>query len=681
MSRRVDARGLFWEDLPKVKGKGARTARERGPHPAIPPTGWRPPVDWPNLSAAKIIGFDVETYDPELLTAGPGWSRNSGHLIGFSCAVEDGTSWYFPIRHETEPELNMDPTHVLGFMKYWLETNIPKTGANLIYDAGWCKDNGIEVGGRMYDVQFAEALLDSEAPDVSLESLSQKYLGIGKETNILYDWLAGWLGGAANDRQRKNLHLAPPSLAGPYAQADAALPIHILKAQWPLMEKRGVLELFDLECRLIPLLVKMRFRGAPVDLDVAEQTYDELGNELKIAESQIKEIAGQPVNPNAGESIASAFKRLGLVLPTLVDRKTGNQRVSFSADTLEEVEHPIADAILDYRRLAKIRNVFVKSYILDKNVNGRVHCSFHPLRGSGHGARSGRFSSSDPNLQNIPVRTEIGKKVRTMFGRKGTLWVKWDFSQIEYRLLAHHAVGPGSDEIRLAYHTDPDLDYHLFTQALIRKITGIELERRPVKNINFGIIYGMGKPKLIADLIKFSKGGKVSRKDGELMYTSYHEAVPFAKATMDAATNEVHRTGFVETILGRKSDFSSWTSKKYEAGRLSLPFAAASAKWGEYNIERAHTHKALNRKLQGGNADAMKKAMVDAYEAGFFADDACGMPCLTVHDELDFEYENGPDLSAPVWAEFKRLMETATPGLRVPLRIDSSSGPTWGSAD
>jgi len=681
MSRRADAFGLFWEDLPKQKGKGTRTARERGPHPSIPVTNWRPPSDWPNLSAAKLIGFDVETYDPELTTAGPGWSRDSGHLIGFSCAVEDGASWYFPIAHETQPELNMDKDNVLSFMKYWLEKSIPKVGANLIYDTGWCKENNIEVGGRLYDVQFAEALLDSEAPDVSLESLSQKYLGIGKQTNILYDWLASWLGGAANDRQRANLYLSPPSLAGPYGEADAALPIHILKAQWPLMEKRGILNLFDLECRLIPLLVKMRFRGAPVDLDQAQQTYDSLGDDLTAVEKQLKAIAGQPVNANAGESIASAFKRNGIEIPTIVDRKTGKERVSFSVDTLEAIEHPIAETILEYRRIAKVRNVFVKAYILDKNVNGRVHCSFHPLRGSGSGARSGRFSSSDPNLQNIPVRTEIGKKVRRMFGKKGVLWIKFDYSQIEYRMLAHHAVGPGSDELRWRYNNDPDLDYHIFTQDLIRLKTGIELERRPVKNINFGLIYGMGKKKLIADLIKFSGGGRVDKKAGELMYSSYHEAVPFAKATMDAAANEVHRTGYVETILGRKSDFNGWTSKQYEAGRLSLSFEAASSKWGAYNIERSHTHKALNRKLQGGAADVMKKAMVEAYEAGFFADDACGIPCLTVHDELDFDYENGVDLSAPCWTEFKHLMETAMPGLLVPVRIDGSFGLNWGSID
>jgi DNA polymerase I-like protein with 3'-5' exonuclease and polymerase domains len=675
---RADSAGLFWEDVRKSK---VRSERVRGPHPPIPNTGWLPPTDWPNLSAATVIGFDVETFDPELLTAGPGWSRNSGHLIGASLAVEDGTSWYFPMRHETCPEYNMDPNQVIRFLDHTLHTNIPKIGANLIYDAGWCKQEGIRIGGRLYDVQFAEALLNSEVPDVSLEGLSRTYLGIGKESNILYDWLARWLGGAANDRQRKHLYLAPPQLAGPYAQSDAALPIRILQKQWPKMHERGVLDLFDLECRLIPLLVEMRFRGAPVFLDYAEQVYDELGEELDILEQKLKDFAGQPVNPNAGASVGSAFKKHGIPIPMVFDKKTGMSKSSFSADLLEEIDHPIPELILEYRRTAKVRNTFVKSYIIEKNVNGRVHCSFHPLRGEGRGARSGRFSSADPNLQNIPVRSEIGKKVRRMFGKKGNTWIKWDFSQIEYRMLAHHAVGPGSDDIRRAYNDNPDIDYHEFTGELIRLKTGIILDRRPVKNINFGIIYGMGKPKLVADLIKWSQGGSVSKKQGEILYNSYHEAVPFAKATMDSCANEVHRLGYVETILGRKSDFSGWTSKQFDAKRLTLDYAAASSKWGPYNIERSHTHKALNRKLQGGAADMMKKAMVDAYEAGFFADDVCGMPCLTVHDELDFDFENGNDLSAPYWKEFKHLMENAISDLRVPVRIDSKFGDSWGVAD
>lgn len=663
------ALGLFWQDLPVAAGKKNRT---RGPMPAIPHTGWLPPTEFPNLSAATVMGVDTETFDPELTTAGPGWARGKGHIIGISLAVQDGTSWYFPMRHESQPELNMDPEQVMRFMQYALTTTVPKVGTNLIYDIGWLKQEGIKVGGKLHDIQFAAALLNSETPDVSLEGLAQHYLGVGKTTSILYDWLASWLGGVANERQRKHMYLSPPSLAGPYAEADASLPIAILEKQWPEMIARGVLDLYDLECRLINLLVEMRFKGAPVNLNTAEENYAALGSQLIAVEDKIRHIAGQPVNPNAGDSIKAAFNKLSIPVPMVLDKKTGQMKQSFTAATLGAIDHPLTDELIEYRQIAKVRNTFVKGYIIDKHVNGRVHCTFHPLKGADSGARSGRFASSDPNLQNIPIRTEIGKMVRRIFeATQGKLWKKYDYSQIEYRLLAHHAVGQGAYEIRQAFINDPLIDYHELVGSLILRLTGIDLERRNIKTINFGLIYGMSQPELARRL-------KLSGKAGSELFKNYHAAAPFAKETMDAAAAEVHEHGFVTTVLGRKSDFPFWGPVRYEENSPSLSYEAARSKWGEYGIKRAYTHKALNRKLQGGAADVMKKAMVDAYEAGYFADDACGMPMLTVHDELDFEDCNDPD--APIWAEFKHVMENALP-LSLPIRMDASRGPNWGDAD
>ena len=683
MSNRPDAIGLFWEDLPPVRGKGSKGARTIGPMPRIPATGWQTP-EFPNLSAAKVVGLDTETYDPELTKSGPGWARGAGHIIGISMAVDDGTSWYFPMRHGIDPDgkqilppeeaaLNMDPEKVLSFVRHVLQDQRPKVGANLIYDIGWLRQEGVIVGGPLYDIQFAEALLDSETPGVGLEDLAQKYLGMGKETSILYDWLASWLGGVANEKQRKHLWRSPPSLAGPYAEADASLPIRILEQQWRAMEPRGVLELFDIECRLINLLVRMRFKGAPVDVGKAEQIYEELGGELTSIEGQLKEIAGVPVNPQAGASISTAFSRLGIPAPKKVDKKTGESKVSFAAPLLEDIDHPLCEKILEYRRAAKVRNTFIKGYIIDKHVNGRLHCSFHPLKGDTNGARSGRFASSDPNLQNIPVRTAMGKRVRQAFvASAGGRWRKWDYSQIEYRMLAHHAVGEGAEELRQIFINDPDADYHEVTIELIKKLTGIDLARRPAKTINFGLIYGMSEKSLAERLGLTPAAGKD-------LFANYHQAAPFARATMDEASREVHNVGYVTTILGRKSDFPTWTSKRYEPGAPALSYNAACRRWGPYNIQRAHDHKALNRKLQGGAADVMKKAMVEAFEAGLFEEDACGMPCLTVHDELDFDDTTDPD--NPMWDELRRVLENAVPQIRVPIRIDDSVGPNWGEAD
>ena len=635
--------------------------------PPIPETGWRPPTEFPNLSAAKVIGLDTETKDPHLTTAGPGWGRNDGHIIGISLSVEDGTSWYFPMRHEVQPELNMDPEQVLAFARHTLRTNVPKVGANLIYDVGWLAAEKVPVGGKLYDVQFAEALLNSETPDVSLDSLAHRYLGMGKTTSILYDWLSQWLGGAANDRQRANLYRSPITLAGPYAEADAALPIAILAQQWPAMAARGVLDLFDLECRLIPLLVKMRLKGAPVNLARAEQVYYELGNDADEVAGKMSALVGRQVNPAARESLMSAFNHMGIPLPTETDKRTKEKKVSFAADLLETIDHPLPALIVEHRQILKVRNTFIKSYILDKHVNGRIHCSFNPLKNDKSGARSGRFSSSDPNLQNIPTRTELGQRVRECFeSTLGARWRKYDYSQIEYRLLAHHAVGQGSDELRATYAADPDIDYHNIVQKLIRDIAAIELERGKVKTINFGLIYGMSQPELARRL-------HLDKAAGTNLFASYHRAAPFAKATMDAAADEAHTFGHVTTLLGRKSDFTQWGSRN-EYGVAGMPYGEAVLAYGPSQVQRLFTHKALNRKLQGGAADIMKKAMVDAYEAGLFDDAYCGIPILTVHDELDFE--DFGDLDAPCWAELARIAENCV-ATNVPIRIDSKSGRNW----
>lgn len=675
--------GLLWEDLPPVKKGGKRGPRQRGPMPSIPITNWRPVTDFPNLSGSRLIGFDVEGYDPELTKAGPGWGRGKSHLIGASLAAEDGTAWYFPFGHgydenmkpclpPEEMALNMDYAQVMRYLQHTLGTETPKTGANLIYDVGALQAEGVYVKGPLYDIQFGAALLDSEAPKVELDLLAQQYLGTGKVTETLYEWLATWCGGPVSGKQRANLFLSPPSLAGPYAEADAGQPVLILKKMWDDLHARGVLDLFQMECELIPLLVAMRMKGAPIDLDYCERFHDELGDDLKVVEDRLKEVAGQAVNPAARDSLVSAFKRAGLPIPTKKDTKTKETKVSFDAPTLEAMGgHPLIDGILEYRRISKVRNTFVKSYLIDKNVNGRIHCSFHPLKGSGGGTRSGRFSSSDPNLQNIPTRTELGRRVREAFvASHGGRWISADYSQIEYRMLAHHAVGPMAEELRNIFINDPNADYHDVTIALIKKLCGIELDRKPAKNINFGLIYGMSEMKLSSDL-------GLSPAQGRELFKNYHAAAPYAMATMEAAAEEVHRLGYVETILGRKSDFSRWGPKKSKEKVPDLPYELAVRKWGTYNIQRTRTHKALNRKLQGGAADVMKKAMLEAYKAGLFAEDACGIPLLTVHDELDFDDLNDPN--GEHWVEFKRIMENAVPQLRIPIVMDIEYGPNWGN--
>ncbi len=655
---RNDSVGLFWQDLPSDGKRGAVTRVM----PAISETGWLPPTSFPDFSNAPCIAVDTETYDPDLLDFGPGWARGVGHLIGVSIAAPGMGKWYFPIRHEVCSELNLDPEKVLLWLKHTLgNPKQPKIGANIMYDIGWLRQEGVIVRGQLYDVQAAEALL-SESSKVSLDILGEKYLGEGKMTNLLYKWSSDFYGGAADGKQRANLYRCPPQLVGPYAESDADLPLRIIEKQWGLLEQEGLLPLFIMECKLIYLLVEMRFAGVSVDVKKASLLQDELTVQELARQKELDYAAGFSVNVNASESLARLFDKFALPYP-----KTTKGAPSFTKGFLEHHAHPIAQAIIEVRKYAKLRGTFVESYILDSHINGKVYGQFHLLRGDSDGTRSGRFSSSTPNLQNIPSRDDIlAPMIRGLFipdaGHKQ--WRKYDYSQIEYRFLAHYAVGELSDEVRRIFNADPNTDYHEMTRELIKRQVGVLLERKPTKTINFGLIYGMGVPKLAASL-------GLSSKQGKELFAAYHRGAPFAKATMEAASKEALTTGVITTMLGRKSRFDLWEPEGWgESEGVALPYHQAIQKWGK--VRRAYAHKALNRRLQGSAADMMKYAMLKCWEDGVF--DATGVPRLTVHDELDFS-DTGHSDSA--FEEMRRILENSLK-LRVPVIADYEVGPDWG---
>lgn len=494
---RFDSIGLFWADVPQGR-KATDRIRIR---PPVPETGWKAPTAFPNLAAARVLSFDTETKDPEILVSGPGWSRNKGHIVGFSIGAKDVVGnvgqWYFPIRHEDTPEDNLDADQCLRWAKSQLETPaIPKVGANLTYDYGWLLEEGIRVMGPLFDVQFAEALLDERAR-VGLDSLAQKYLNEHKQGSLLYRWCADFYGGNDNDTQRKNIYRSPPSLVGPYGESDASLPLKIMEYQWPLLAREGLLDLFHMECELIPLMVGMRRRGVPVNVQLAEEMYDGLGKEVDVLNVRLREMVGFGVNVNSSEDLARAFTAHSIpYYRTASTERAPDGKPSFKAGFLEDVEHPIGQLIVDIRQREKLRSVFIKSYILDNHINDVVHGTFNQLRGEKGGTRSGRLSSDTPNLQNIPIRTEIGKRIRSIFGDKYLPWRKYDYSQIEYRFLAHYAVDKGdgsADAVRAAYAHDPKTDYHVQTQNMVRTLSGLEIQRSHIKNMNFGLCIAEGE--------------------------------------------------------------------------------------------------------------------------------------------------------------------------------------------
>lgn len=631
--------------------------------PEIPETGWVAPTEFPNLHGAKVVALDTETYDPELLTHGPGWARGKGHIVGISVGVPEGGRWYFPMRHTIRKEENLEPDRVLSWARDHLtDPNTAIVGANLTYDVGWLRHEDVRVTGPLYDVQFAEALLREELT-VALDDLGERYLGEGKETFELYEWCSAYYDGGVGPQQRANIYRAPPSLVGPYAISDVDLPLRIMEKQWPRLLDEDLMGLFRLECELIYLMIEMRFAGVTIDLDMTEQLKDRMDEELKLIDKELKDLVGFEVNVNANDSLGKAFDALGYPYGL-----TATGKPSFTKGFLKKQQHSLAHLILKKRAREKLKGTFLESYLLESHVDGKVYGQFHQLRGTGGGTRSGRFSSSTPNLQNIPARSELGKLVRKAFvpDEGHARWIKADYSQIEYRGLAHYAVGPGADDVRAQYQRDPNTDFHELVKGIIHTVTGRDLDRALVKNINFGTAYGMGEPGLARYM-------NLEQRVARELFEAIHHAAPFLKSTMQATMEEAERHGVITTILGRKSRFNLWVPGNYSEAAKPLPLDKAILTYA--NPRRAYVHKALNRRLQGSAADLLKVAMLKCWKDGLF--DVVGVPRLTVHDELDFSDPGGHE---EVFAEIYRIMETAVPFL-VPIRVSVSIGASWGDVD
>jgi DNA polymerase I-like protein with 3'-5' exonuclease and polymerase domains len=649
---------------------------------------WKPPKEFPNLSGAKMIAYDTETRDPKLLDSGPGNIRSKaglepGEVVGISIGVgdRDGEQWYFPIAHKDidRPDSdNMDRDQVIRFCQDVLGNEIPKLGTNLIYDLGWLATLGVSVGGKQYDVQNAEPLIDENMRSYALSILSAKYGGQGKDESGMYEWQAETFGGRANRKQAKNIWRTPARVVGPYAESDCREPFTIFEQQQKLLADENLTELFDIETRLVPLLHAMRERGVLVDLELAEERLAELtGENSKAAEI----VAENQIDVWATATIAAYCDRKGIKY-----EKTEKGNPSFPSSWLENHDDDVLVRIADCRRFDKNAGTFIKSAVLDHAIEGRIHCQFNQLRGDKYGTVSGRFSSSNPNLQNIPSRDEIlGPMIRGMFiPDPGEIWFSDDWSQIEYRLLVHYGVldgHPSAVKAQNQYLEDPNMSFHKWVQEL----TGVEYGQ--AKNINFGLAYGMGQKTM-------AEGMGITVEEATPIFNKYHKTLPFVKKLGWNVNAKAAQTGFIKTWFGRRRRFDLWESSDWDTARENgaMSFQQAKEMWAlerfhdkdeaffggkkGLGIKRAFTYKALNSLLQGSAADIMKVAMVEIWESGVC--DVLGAPLLTVHDELNWSVPNTPE-GLEAHAEAVKIMNDDR-GLRVPMMTDSGQGANWAEA-
>lgn len=610
------------------------------------PTEWVMPEVLPNLSAAKEMAIDLETRDPHLTTKGSGWARGDGEIIGIAIAVE-GESWYFPIRHGNGP--NLDANNILRWMRESV-CNKPDCDYifhNAMYDVGWLQHEGVEIAGRIVDTMVAAPLLDENRYSYALNSLGKDYLGETKNERLLQE--------AAKEfgvNAKSGMHLLPAHFVGAYAEQDAALTLKLWQHFKNLIIKEEIQDIFNLELRVLKVCIAMRKKGVRVDVTRAEQIKLDLEKREKALLDSIVKDYGIGVDIWAAASIAKAFDKVGLEY----DRTAKTNAPSFTKHFLANHPHALPRAVVQARELNKARTTFIDT-ILDYQHNGRIHAEMHQLRSDDGGTVTGRFSYSNPNLQQIPARNaEIGPLIRGLFlPEQNELWGAFDYSSQEPRIVVHYASlmdFTGSHEFVAEYAKDARTDFH----QLAADIVGVP--RKKAKDINLGLFYGMGQKKLAESL-------GLELEDAKELFKTYHDKVPFVRQLSEYASNRASNRGAIRTLLGRRCRFEMWEPNKYGLHK-PLRHAEAYAEHGP-SIRRAFTYKALNRLIQGSAADQTKLAMVTAAEAGY-------LPLIQVHDELDFSVTSRVDAM-----RIAEIMETCVE-LAVPSVVDSEFGPTWGDA-
>ncbi|PSW09037.1 DNA polymerase I [Photobacterium rosenbergii] len=619
--------------------KSAAPAAEAKPvAPVIDRSGYETVLDeaafnqWlEKLNTAEVVAFDTETDGLDYMTA---------NLVGVSFAVEEGKAAYVPVAHDyLDAPAQLDRDWVLAQLKPLLEDpSKDKVGQNLKFDASILARYGIEMQGIRFDTMLESYVFNSVVGRHDMDSLSLRYL---EHKTISFEDIAG------KGKKQLTFNQIDLEQAGPYAAEDADITLRLHNV---LLEKvnaddklKSVFD--DIEMPLVPVLSRMERTGVLIDSMLLGAQSTEIAARLDELEKQAFEIAGDEFNLSSPKQLqAILFEKMGL--PVL--KKTPSGTPSTNEEVLQELalDYPLPKLILEYRSLAKLKSTYTDK--LPKMVNpatGRVHTSYHQAV-----TATGRLSSSDPNLQNIPVRNDEGRRIRQAFiAPTGYKVLAVDYSQIELRIMAHLS---GDQALLDAFNHGKDI--HAATAA---EILGIPLEsvtseqRRRAKAINFGLIYGMSAFGLAKQL-------DMGRNEAQDYMNVYFERYPGVLEYMESTRNQASEQGYVETLFGR---------------RLHLPDIKSRNGMRRKAAERA----AINAPMQGTAADIIKRAMVLVDEWVGQQPEGRVRLLMQVHDELVFEVQESEVDN--VSAEVRRLMESAAE-LAVPLIADAGTGDNWDQA-
>ena len=609
-------------------------------------TEWNCPETFPDLKDAKYIAIDLETKDLDLKSRGSGAIQGRGEIVGIAVAV-DGWSGYYPIAHEGGG--NLDKRIVLEWFKKVCATDAIKIFHNAMYDVCWIKSYGIQLNGHIIDTMVMASLIDENRIWYSLNSVSFDYLGEVKDEKALKEAADSW-----GIDAKKEMYKLPAMYVGNYAEKDAELTLELFKTLSREIKKQNLENIYQLETELFPCLIEMKFKGVRVDVEKAHKLKQQLNTEEKQLLLEVKKHTGEEVEIWAARSIAKVFDKLALSY----ELTSKSKLPSFTKNFLSEHPHPTIKLIAKAREINKAHTTFIDT-ILKHQYKGRIHADINPIRSDQGGTVTGRFSYSNPNLQQIPARNkDLGPMIRSLFiPEVNHKWGCFDYSQQEPRLVVHYAAATepicfDDSVINIVKKFKNDsVDFHQTVADMA------DISRTQAKTINLGLFYGMGKNKLQAEL-------GLSKVDADNLFNKYHENVPFVKDLMNRTSNHAQASGSIGTLLGRKCRFDKWEPNTFGM-HTPMSYEEAERTYGRGRIKRAFTYKALNKLIQGSAADMTKKAMLDLYKEGI-------IPHIQIHDELDISIESEEQAKKII-----EIMENAVT-LAVPNKVDFESGDTWG---
>ena len=607
-----------------------------------PQTEWTPPTEFPDLSKYDEIAIDLETKDPDLVKMGSGSIIKNGDVVGIAVAVKNWCG-YYPIAHEGGG--NIDRKLVLKWFQSVLNTDSDKIFHNAMYDVCWIKSLGLKIKGKIVDTMIASALVDENQMRYDLNNCSKRYTGQGKDEVALYNAAKEW-----GVDPKAEMYKLPAIYVGSYAEKDAEITLDLWQELKKEIIHQDISSIFNLETELFPCLVDMRFLGVRVDVQEAQKLKQQLIEQEKLCLHQIKKETSIDIQIWAARSIAKVFEKLQLPF----DRTDKTNSPSFTKNFLQNHPHPLVKLITRAREINKAHTTFIDT-IIKHSYKGRIHAEINQLRGDNGGTVTGRFSYSNPNLQQIPARNkDLGPAIRSLFlPEEKHTWGCFDYNQQEPRLVVHYATLQnlmGIDEVLDSYKKG-EADFHSIVSEMA------DIPRTQAKTINLGLFYGMGKNKLQAEL-------GINKESAEDLFKKYHNQVPFVRQLMNAVMQRAQSSGRIRTLLGRLCRFHLWEPNQFGIHK-ALPHEQALMEHGP-GIKRAYTYKALNKLIQGSAADMTKKAMIELHKEGI-------IPHIQVHDELDISVENTTQADI-----ITGIMEDAVT-LEVPNKVDYESGPNWGT--